>query len=96
MTFVWIALSAALWIGCGVIARGLVLGEFSYRFPYMRHTAEGRLATITGPMGLAAALISGYRFKHFRLRHIPEKQRREIFMRENEILGVEYFDRNYA
>jgi len=86
-----IAIAVVLWLACGFIARGLTLGYFTKKFPYMRHNDVAGAAVVFGPFSLICELITT-RWKDFRVRHLTVEERWEHFRAEHPTLSREYFD----
>lgn len=87
------------WAICAILSYGITLNTFTNQFPYMKHQgfATG-YSVIGGPVALIVSVIEsidepggiGLRFKP-----MTYDQRLQYFLKDNAILGKEYFDENY-
>lgn len=89
-----IALVIIGWITCGVLNYGMALESFTRKFPYMKHTGFAVFSGFTGPFGLIVELFASNRRLLFRPYSV--EKRWEIFRKEHEILGRNYFDRKHS
>lgn len=88
-------LLAVLWIPCGYLNYGLLLGGFTHQFPYMPNMTEAVVGAIIGPFGTPAALIVPGPPYHFLLKPKTVEERWQIFHEQLPSLSREYFDEKY-
>lgn len=86
------------WLVCGWVAYGLVLGHFTRAFPYSNNSNLRNAAFLFGPAALLVELT--HPPYTFRLRHLPLKERWDIYKKmfpylSSEAGAREEFEREY-
>jgi len=89
-----IALVIIGWFACGTLSYGMALEYFTSEFPYMKHAGFAIGMFFAGPCSLIIELFVSNR--KLRFRPYSKEERWEIFRKEHEILGRDYFDQYCA
>jgi hypothetical protein len=89
-----ILIVAAIWIACGVIGYANVLGWFTHRHPYFRHTGAAIFVGMTGPFGLPGAFIN-CGLVHWRLKPLTKEQAWQAHKSKWPSLSYSDFEESY-
>ena len=75
-----------VWVVCGFLAYGLILGHFTHEFPYMNNARYAMLVGCTGPFGLLVMimfnLIDCNGTFYWRVKPLSVYKRWEIYQKE--------------
>jgi len=82
-----------LWVGCGYVDYGFVLGEFTHEFPWDYHTAFAIEMGLGGPLSLPASLSGPHH--HWLTKPYTVEERWQAFHKRWPLLTREEFEQYY-
>ena len=80
-----------IWLACSVFSYGVMLGDFTHKYPDSSHVYSSVVISMFGPFAIPAVCFLGDP-SHFRLKPIPKEERYQIFHKKYPNLTREDFE----